>query len=153
MGVAAPSPSVIQVADYSDPKKYVESKQQPHSVIPVRDTGIHVENKQQNYDFDKILQLLRRSNQIYLYKQLCNNLQLIDCKPGYLKLKAVSKLDSNFCNDLKNYLNQVTQQEWVIAVDTGYINREVSNLNYAPAVKDILDTFKGAKVVNIENKE
>ena len=124
-----------------------------HSVIPVRDTGIHVENKQQNYDFDKILQLLRRSNQIYLYKQLCNNLQLIDCKPGYLKLKAVSKLDSNFCNDLKNYLNQVTQQEWVITVDTGYINREVSNLNYAPAVKDILDTFKGAKVVNIENKE
>ncbi|GFY79839.1 DNA polymerase III subunit gamma [Trichonephila inaurata madagascariensis] len=145
--------SVIPVADYSDPKKYVESKQQPHSVIPVRDTGIHVENKQQNYDFDKILQLLRRSNQIYLYKQLCNNLQLIDCKPGYLKLKAVSKLDSNFCNDLKNYLNQVTQQEWVITVDTGYINREVSNLNYAPAVKDILDTFKGAKVVNIENKE
>ncbi|EAL58326.1 DNA polymerase III, gamma and tau subunits, partial [Wolbachia endosymbiont of Drosophila ananassae] len=29
-------------ADYSDPKKYVESKQQPHSVIAVRDTGIHV---------------------------------------------------------------------------------------------------------------
>ncbi|WP_374698477.1 DNA polymerase III subunit gamma/tau [Wolbachia endosymbiont (group B) of Limnophora tigrina] len=109
--------------------------------------------QQQNYDFDKVLQLLRRSNQIYLYKQLCNNLQLIDCKPGYLKLKAVSKLDSNFCNDLKNYLNQVTQQEWVITVDTGYINREVSNLNYAPAVKDVLDTFKGAKVVNIENKE
>ncbi|WP_264731594.1 DNA polymerase III subunit gamma/tau [Wolbachia endosymbiont (group A) of Sphaerophoria taeniata] len=109
--------------------------------------------QQQNYDFDKVLQLLRRSNQIYLYKQLCNNLQLIDCKPGYLKLKAVSKLDSNFCNDLKNYLNQLTQQEWVITVDTGYINREVSNLNYAPAVKDILDTFKGAKVVNIENKE
>ncbi|WP_386087020.1 DNA polymerase III subunit gamma/tau [Wolbachia endosymbiont (group A) of Norellia spinipes] len=109
--------------------------------------------QQQNYDFDKVLQLLRRSNQIYLYKQLCNNLQLIDCEPGYLKLKAVSKLDSNFCNDLKNYLNQVTQQEWVITVDTGYINREVSNLNYAPAVKDILDTFKGAKVVNIENKE
>ncbi|NEV48959.1 DNA polymerase III subunit gamma/tau [Wolbachia pipientis] len=109
--------------------------------------------QQQNYDFDKVLQLLRRSNQIYLYKQLCNNLQLIDCKPGYLKLKAVSKLDSNFCNDLKNYLNQVTQQEWVITVDTGYINRKVSNLNYVPAVKDILDTFKGAKVVNIENKE
>ncbi|WP_264328735.1 DNA polymerase III subunit gamma/tau [Wolbachia endosymbiont (group A) of Andrena hattorfiana] len=109
--------------------------------------------QQQNYDFDKVLQLLRRSNQIYLYKQLCNNLQLVDCKPGYLKLKAVSKLDSNFCNDLKNYLNQVTQQEWVITVDTGYINREVRNLNYAPAVKDILDTFKGAKVVNIENKE
>ncbi|WP_353275931.1 DNA polymerase III subunit gamma/tau [Wolbachia endosymbiont (group A) of Pipizella viduata] len=108
---------------------------------------------QQNYDFDKVLQLLRQSNQIYLYKQLCNNLQLIDCKPGYLKLKAISKLDSNFCNDLKNYLNQVTQQEWVITVDTGYINKEVSNLNYAPAVKDILDTFKGAKVVNIENKE
>ncbi|MFP3021087.1 MAG: DNA polymerase III subunit gamma/tau [Wolbachia sp.] len=109
--------------------------------------------QQQNYDFDKVLQLLRRSNQIYLYKQLCSNLQLIDCKPGYLKLKAVSKLDSNFCNDLKNYLNQVTQQEWVVIVDTSYINREVSNLNYAPAVKDILDTFKGAKVVNIENKE
>ncbi|WP_353283115.1 DNA polymerase III subunit gamma/tau [Wolbachia endosymbiont (group A) of Pogonocherus hispidulus] len=109
--------------------------------------------QQQNYDFDKVLQLLRRSNQIYLYKQLCSNLQLIDCKPGYLKLKAVSKLDSNFCNDLKNYLNQVTQQEWVVTVDTSYINREVSNLNYAPAVKDILDTFKGAKVVNIENKE
>ncbi len=122
-------------------------------VIPVRDTGIHVKNKQQNYDFDKILQLLRRSNQIYLYKQLCSNLQLIDCKFGYLKLKAVSNLNSNFCNDLKSYLNQATNQEWVIIVDTSYMNREVSNLNYAPAVKDILNTFKGAKVVNIENKE
>ncbi|MHC3897515.1 UNVERIFIED_CONTAM: DNA polymerase III subunit gamma/tau [Wolbachia endosymbiont of Nasonia longicornis] len=123
------------------------------SVIPVCDTGIHVKNKQQNYDFDKILQLLRRSNQIYLYKQLCSNLQLIDCKFGYLKLKAVSNLNSNFCNDLKSYLNQATNQEWVIIVDTSYMNREVSNLNYAPAVKDILNTFKGAKVVNIENKE
>ncbi|KLT21691.1 DNA polymerase III, gamma and tau subunits [Wolbachia endosymbiont of Armadillidium vulgare str. wVulC] len=109
--------------------------------------------QQQNYDFDKVLQLLRQSNQIYLYKQLCSNLQLIDCKPGYLKLKAVSKLNSNFCNDLKNYLNQATKQEWVIIVDTSYMNREVSNLNYAPAVKGILDTFKGAKVVNVENKE
>uniref|UniRef100_A0A1A9VJL0 DNA-directed DNA polymerase n=1 Tax=Glossina austeni TaxID=7395 RepID=A0A1A9VJL0_GLOAU len=68
-------------------------------------------------------------------------------------LPSPEQLDSNFCNDLKNHLNQVTQQEWVITVDTGYINREVSNLNYAPAVKDILDTFRGAKVVNIENKE
>lgn len=123
------------------------------SVIPVRDTGIHVKNKQQNYDFDKILQLLRRSNQIYLYKQLCSNLQLIDCKFGYLKLKAVSNLNSNFCNDLKSYLNQATNQDWVIIVDTSYMNREVSSLNYAPAVEDILNTFKGAKVVNVENKE
>ncbi len=109
--------------------------------------------QQQNYDFNKVLQLLRQSNQIYLYKQLCSNLQLIDCRLGYLKLKAVSKLNSNFCNDLKNYLNQATKQEWVIIVDTSYMNREVSNLNYAPAVKGILDTFKGAKVVNVENKE
>ncbi|MGL9757585.1 MAG: DNA polymerase III subunit gamma/tau [Wolbachia sp.] len=114
----------------------------------------NIENKQQqNYDFDKVLQLLRQGNQIYLYKQLCSNLQLIDCKFGYLKLKAVSNLNSNFCNDLKSYLNQATNQEWVIIVDMSYMNREVSNLNYAPAVKDILNTFKGAKVVNIENKE
>ncbi|MGL9761617.1 MAG: DNA polymerase III subunit gamma/tau [Wolbachia sp.] len=109
--------------------------------------------QQKNYDFDKILQLLRQNNQIYLYKQLCSNLQLMDCKPGYLKLRAVSRLDNSFCNDLKNYLNQVTRQEWVVTVDAGYMSREVSNLNYAPAVRNILDTFKGAKVVNIENKE
>ncbi|MBS9530744.1 DNA polymerase III subunit gamma/tau [Wolbachia endosymbiont of Rhagoletis cerasi] len=143
--------SLCYLSDLPSPeqvvKKILSQNAQPENTRNVRN------EQQQNYDFDKVLQLLRRSNQIYLYKQLCNNLQLIDCKPGYLKLKAVSKLDSNFCNDLKNYLNQVTQQEWVIAVDTGYINREVSNLNYAPAVKDILDTFKGAKVVNIENKE
>lgn len=114
----------------------------------------NTENAQQkNYDFGKILQLLQRNNQVYLYKQLCNNLQLVDCKPGYLKLKAVSQLGSNFCNDLKNYLSQVTKQEWVVTVDASYINRGASNLNYVPAVKDILDTFKGAKVVNIENKE
>ncbi|WP_265027103.1 DNA polymerase III subunit gamma/tau [Wolbachia endosymbiont (group A) of Bombylius major] len=143
--------SLCYLSDLPSPeqvvKKILSQNAQPENTRNVRN------EQQQNYDFDKVLQLLRRSNQIYLYKQLCNNLQLIDCKPGYLKLKAVSKLDSNFCNDLKNYLSQVTQQEWVIAVDTGYINREVSNLNYAPAVKDILDTFKGAKVVNIENKE
>ncbi|WP_265021266.1 DNA polymerase III subunit gamma/tau [Wolbachia endosymbiont (group A) of Icerya purchasi] len=143
--------SLCYLSDLPSPeqvvKKILSQNTQPENTRNVRN------EQQQNYDFDKVLQLLRRSNQIYLYKQLCNNLQLIDCKPGYLKLKAVSKLDSNFCNDLKNYLNQVTQQEWVITVDTGYINREVSNLNYAPAVKDILDTFKGAKVVNIENKE
>lgn len=143
--------SLCYLSDLPSPeqvvKKILSQNAQPENTRNVRN------EQQQNYDFDKVLQLLRRSNQIYLYKQLYNNLQLIDCKPGYLKLKAVSKLDSNFCNDLKNYLNQVTQQEWVIAVDTGYINREVSNLNYAPAVKGILDTFKGAKVVNIENKE
>ncbi|UZE38763.1 DNA polymerase III subunit gamma/tau [Wolbachia endosymbiont of Drosophila pseudotakahashii] len=143
--------SLCYLSDLPSPeqvvKKILSQNAQPENTRNVRN------EQQQNYDFDKVLQLLRRSNQIYLYKQLYNNLQLIDCKPGYLKLKAVSKLDSNFCNDLKNYLNQVTQQEWVIAVDTGYINREVSNLNYAPAVKDVLDTFKGAKVVNIENKE
>lgn len=143
--------SLCYLSDLPSPeqvvKKILSQNAQPENTHNVGN------EQQQNYDFDKVLQLLRRSNQIYLYKQLCNNLQLIDCKPGYLKLKAVSKLDSNFCNDLKNYLNQVTQQEWVITVDTGYINREVSNLNYAPAVKDILDTFKGAKVVNIENKE
>ncbi|XP_066251565.1 DNA polymerase III subunit gamma-like [Euwallacea similis] len=143
--------SLCYLSDLPSPeqvvKKILSQNAQPENTRNVRN------EQQQNYDFDKVLQLLRRSNQIYLYKQLCNNLQLIDCKPGYLKLKAVSKLDSNFCNDLKNYLNQVTQREWVITVDTGYINREVSNLNYAPAVKDILDTFKGAKVVNIENKE
>jgi DNA polymerase-3 subunit gamma/tau len=77
----------------------------------------------------------------------------VDCKPGYLKLRAVSRLDNSFCNDLKNYFNQVTQQEWVVTVDAGYMSREVSNLNYAPAINNILDTFKGAKVVNIENKE
>ncbi|MCX3065253.1 DNA polymerase III subunit gamma/tau [Wolbachia endosymbiont of Drosophila pseudotakahashii] len=143
--------SLCYLSDLPSPeqvvKKILSQNAQPENTRNVRN------EQQQNYDFDKVLQLLRRSNQIYLYKQLYNNLQLIDCKPGYLKLKAVSKLDSNFCNDLKNYLNQVTQQEWVVVVDTGYINREVSNLNYAPAVKDILDTFKGAKVVNIENKE
>ncbi|WP_264703259.1 DNA polymerase III subunit gamma/tau [Wolbachia endosymbiont (group A) of Volucella inflata] len=143
--------SLCYLSDLPSPeqvvKKILSQNAQPENTRNVRN------EQQQNYDFDKVLQLLRRSNQIYLYKQLCNNLQLINCKPGYLKLKAVSKLDSNFCNDLKNYLNQVTQQEWVITVDTGYINREVGNLNYAPAVKDILDTFKGAKVVNIENKE
>ncbi|WP_341818762.1 DNA polymerase III subunit gamma/tau [Wolbachia endosymbiont (group B) of Ennomos erosarius] len=143
--------SLCYLSDLPSPeqvvKKILSQNTQPENTRNVRN------EQQQNYDFDKVLQLLRRSNQIYLYKQLCNNLQLIGCKPGYLKLKAVSKLDSNFCNDLKNYLNQVTQQEWVITVDTSYINREVSNLNYAPAVKDVLDTFKGAKVVNIENKE
>ncbi|MDM8335222.1 DNA polymerase III subunit gamma/tau [Wolbachia pipientis] len=109
--------------------------------------------QQENYDFDKILQLLRQNNQIYLYKQLCSNLQLVDCKPGYLRLKAVSQLSSNFCNDLKNYLNRATRQEWVVIVDAGYINRGTSDLSYVPVVKDILNTFKGAKVVNIENKE
>ncbi len=109
--------------------------------------------QQENYDFNKILQLLRQDNQVYLYKQLCSNLQLVDCKPGYLRLKAVSQLDSNFCNDLKNYLDQVTQQQWLVTVDVGYINREISNLNHVPTVKGILDTFKGAKIVNIESKE
>ncbi|QKX02395.1 DNA polymerase III subunit gamma/tau [Wolbachia endosymbiont of Dirofilaria (Dirofilaria) immitis] len=109
--------------------------------------------RQKNYDFDKIQQLLRQDNQIYLYKQLCSNLQLIDCKPGYLRLKAISQLSSDFCNDLKNYLDQVTQQQWLVTVDVCYMNREISNLNYVPTVKDVLDTFKGAKIVNIESKE
>lgn len=109
-------------------------------------------SKQQNYDFEKILQLLRQDNQIYLYKQLYDNVELTYCTPGHLKLKALSRLDSNFHNDLRNYLNQATQQEWMITIDT---NDKADNLNYAyaPEVKNILDTFKGAKVVNIENLE
>ncbi|QKX00963.1 DNA polymerase III subunit gamma/tau [Wolbachia endosymbiont of Dipetalonema caudispina] len=109
--------------------------------------------QQKKNNFNKILQLLQQNNQIYLYKQLCNNLQLIDCKPGYLKLKAVSQLNSDFCDDLKKYLNQVTQYQWLVIVDLDYVNRGIRNLSCASVVKDILDTFKGAKVVNIEDKE
>ncbi|WP_168464128.1 DNA polymerase III subunit gamma/tau [Wolbachia endosymbiont of Ctenocephalides felis wCfeT] len=107
--------------------------------------------RQQSYDFDRILQLLRQKNQIYLYKQLCSNIKLMSCKPGYLKLKAVSKLDSDFCNNLKNYLNQATEREWVVEIEA--INSQVGSCNYVPEVKDILDAFKGAEVVNIENME
>ncbi|MGL9725585.1 MAG: DNA polymerase III subunit gamma/tau [Wolbachia sp.] len=109
--------------------------------------------QQKNYDFSKILQLLQQNNQISLYKQLYNNLQLIDCRPGCLKLKALSRLSSDFCNDLRDYLDQATEQKWVVTIDEGCVRKEVSNSNYAPVVKDILDTFKGAKVVNIEDKE
>ncbi|WP_341808272.1 DNA polymerase III subunit gamma/tau [Wolbachia endosymbiont (group E) of Neria commutata] len=141
------SPSVIQVADTGIQKECMDSSVTHwNDIQPIGD-------KQQNYDFDKILQLLRQDNQIYLYKQLCNDLQLIGCKPGYLKLKALSKLDSNFCNGLRSYLNQVTRQEWVVEIDTGSAYNQISNLTDAPAVKDILNSFKGAKVVNIENKE
>ncbi|MDR2831604.1 MAG: DNA polymerase III subunit gamma/tau [Rickettsiales bacterium] len=143
--------SLCYLSDLPSPEQVVKKILSQN--LQQRNTRNAENAQQQNYDFDKVLQLLRQSNQIYLYKQLCSNLQLIDCKPGYLKLKAVSKLDSNFCNDLKNYLNQATRQEWVVTIDVNYINREVSNLNYAPAVRDILDTFKGAKVVNIENRE
>ncbi|VBB29851.1 unnamed protein product [Acanthocheilonema viteae] len=38
------------------------------------------------------------------HRQLCSNLQLVDCKPGCLKLKSVSQLNGNFCDDLKNSL-------------------------------------------------
>ncbi|WCR54141.1 MAG: DNA polymerase III subunit tau [Wolbachia endosymbiont of Ctenocephalides orientis wCori] len=109
-------------------------------------------SKQQNYDFERILQLLRQDNQIYLYKQLYDNVELTCCTPGHLKLKALSRLDSNFHNDLRNYLNQATQQEWMITIDA---NDKVDNLNCAcaPEVKNILDIFKGAKVVDIENLE
>ncbi|MDN5247944.1 MAG: DNA polymerase III subunit gamma/tau [Wolbachia endosymbiont of Tyrophagus putrescentiae] len=99
------------------------------------------------YDFNKILELLRRDNQIYLYKQLCNNLKLIDCMPGCLRLKAVSKIDNSFCESLKAYLSKVTMRQWVVSVDTSKID------NQLPEVEDILNTFKGARVINIENKE
>jgi DNA polymerase III subunit gamma/tau len=93
--------------------------------------------------FDKILQLLKQNGQIYLYRQLCSNLQLIDCKPGYLALKAISEPDDNLRNNLKNCLDKITNYCWVITIDRCNI----------PAVKDILSTFKGAKIVNVENKE
>ncbi len=93
--------------------------------------------------FYKILQLLKQNGQIYLYRQLCSNLQLIDCEPGYLALKAISEPDNNLCNNLKNYLNKVTNYRWVITIDRCNI----------PSIKDILSTFKGAKIVNVENKE
>ncbi|MDG7056039.1 MAG: DNA polymerase III subunit gamma/tau [Wolbachia endosymbiont of Meromenopon meropis] len=114
----------------------------------------NVENaKKRKINFDKILQLLQQNNQIYLYKQLCTNLQLVDCKSGYLRLKAISNLSDSLRSDLKNCLDQMTQQEWIVEIDASCINQEVSSLDYVSTVKDILDTFKGAKIVNIENKE
>ncbi|OEY86785.1 DNA polymerase III, subunit gamma and tau [Wolbachia pipientis] len=98
---------------------------------------------QPQQQFNKILELLKQNGQIYLYRQLCSNLQLIDCKPGYLALKAISELDNDFDNSLKNYLNKATNYQWVITIDRCNI----------PAIKDILSTFKGAKIINIENRE
>lgn len=102
------------------------------------------------HDFNKILELLKNDNQNYLYKQLCNNVQLIECVPGYLRLRAISKLDDSFCDSLKDYLNKATMCQWVVTVDARVANGGYGQL---PEVKDILDAFKGAKIVNIENKE
>ncbi|MDD9336563.1 MAG: DNA polymerase III subunit gamma/tau [Wolbachia sp.] len=114
----------------------------------------NIERKQQkNYDFNKILELLKQDNQIYLYKQLHNSIELIDCRPGYLKLKALSKLDCGFSGKLEGYLNKITMQQWTVIISPYYTNNGHNQLNCLPEVKDIFDTFSGAKIVNIENKE
>ncbi|WFW29571.1 MAG: DNA polymerase III subunit gamma/tau [Wolbachia endosymbiont of Menacanthus eurysternus] len=113
--------------------------------------NIKSNKEQKNYNFDKILQLLQQDKQIYLYKQLCNNLQLVDCKNGYLKLKAMSQLNNDFCSKLKNYLNHVTQLKWIITIDQ-VCTKEMDSSN-APIINDILNTFKGAKVINVEDNE
>lgn len=110
----------------------------------------NVQQDNNKHDFNKILELLRQNNQIYLYKQLCNNVQLIECRPGCLKLKAISKLDNSFYDSLKSYLSKATMRQWVIIIEEFTVS---SSDNQLPAVKDILNTFKGARIVNIENKE
>ena len=148
--------SLCYLSDLPSPEQVVK-RVLFHGVKKSRESSekkgvIDLGSKRQNHDFEKVLQLLRQDNQIYLYKQLYNNVELICCAPGCLKLKALSKLDNGFHDGLRSYLNYATQQEWVVTID---MDDKANNLNYAyaPEVKSILDTFKGAKVVNIENVE
>ncbi|MBV0899871.1 MAG: DNA polymerase III subunit gamma/tau [Wolbachia endosymbiont of Fragariocoptes setiger] len=102
-------------------------------------------DKPGSYDFKKILKLLKENNQIYLYKQLHNNLELIECTPGYLKLKSMSSLDDNFSNNLRDCLGKITSLQWIIEV--------LDVDNHIPEVREVINTFKGAKIINIESKE
>jgi DNA polymerase-3 subunit gamma/tau len=128
---------------------YLSDLPSPEQVIK-KVLSKNVQQDNNKHDFNKILELLKQNNQIYLYKQLSNNVQLIECRPGCLKLKAISKLDNSFYDSLKSYLSKATMRQWVIIIEEFTVS---SSDNQLPAVKDILNTFKGARIVNIENKE
>ncbi|WP_253300066.1 DNA polymerase III subunit gamma/tau [Wolbachia endosymbiont of Chironomus riparius] len=135
--------SLCYLSDLPSPEQLVKK-------VLLKDPQQKHYNDDKQLNFHKILELLKQSNNIYLYKQLCNNLQLIDYRPGYLKMRAISKLDDGFCDSLKNYLNQFTMHKWHIVIDTCDVN---SNCDQLPEVTNILNVFKGSKVINVKNKE
>ncbi|WP_333023407.1 DNA polymerase III subunit gamma/tau [Wolbachia endosymbiont of Pentidionis agamae] len=125
---------------------YLTDLPSPEEVIK----KILVKDKKQevNYDFDNIKELLKRDNQIYLYSQVSNNVELIKCMPGSLRLRAISKLSDDFSEGLIGFLEKVTGQLWEVTIECS--NQVISD---SPEVNSILNVFKGAKVINIQKKE
>ncbi|WP_339045540.1 DNA polymerase III subunit gamma/tau [Candidatus Mesenet endosymbiont of Agriotes lineatus] len=103
--------------------------------------------REEDYDFNKILTLLDQNKEVFLYNQLCNSIELISCSTGYLKLKAKVLLYKNFATTLKQCLNSLTQIEWCITIDGC-----VEVFENIPAVKKVLDIFKSAKIKDIKKR-
>ncbi|WP_339048492.1 DNA polymerase III subunit gamma/tau [Candidatus Mesenet endosymbiont of Phosphuga atrata] len=104
--------------------------------------------REEDYNFNKILTLLDKNKEIFLYNQLCSSVELISCSAGHLKLKAKVLLHKNFVTTLTQCLNSLTQLEWCVTIDDC-----IEVFENIPAVKKVLDVFKSAKVEDIKNKE
>ncbi|UWI83332.1 DNA polymerase III subunit gamma/tau [Wolbachia endosymbiont of Howardula sp.] len=141
--------SLCYLTDLPSPEQLMKN-----NILTYHDQAQNINNvekiKQQNYDFEKILQLLQENDQLYLYKELSTNLELVECNPGYLKLKAKSKIDGNFYTHLKNYLEKMFQKKWIIESEQDHLEHQISNVSDIPEIKDVLDAFQGAQVIKIQ---
>jgi DNA polymerase-3 subunit gamma/tau len=112
--------------------------------------------------FNEAVELFRKNREILLYHQLMEEVNLVQFAPNKLELQISEGLPKDFANQVSKMLEDWTNQKWQVIVSKSKIaadktlrvqGHEAIKKDDA-LVKDILESFPGAKVktvVGIDN--
>jgi len=121
--------------------------------------AIATPNATKNLDsFQMMVDLFYREKELLLYKQLTENIQIINYKHGTIEAKSTKHLSSNFVHDVSNLLNKWTGDKWKIVllnqdnpakVEKTLQEQELDIINSNDIVQAVYNNFPGSKITKI----
>ena len=107
-------------------------------------------------NFKDVVNLFYKNKELVLYYQLVEEVNLIDYKNGRIEAKVSDELSKDFTNQIITKLNEWTGITWQFIISNNpstsfqtIKDQEESSIENNKLVKEILESFPGAKIKNI----
>ena len=130
---------------------------------PIKQENANTNNKENVNNFNELVELFNKKGEPILYHQL-RDTNLVHFEQGALSLTHCNTLPKDFTKNIQRLLNQWTQQNWLVTLtaeagkttikkeEEDKKEQEKQAIASHPVVKEVLDTFPGASVLNIETE-
>ncbi|CAO3415535.1 DNA polymerase III subunit gamma/tau [Azospirillum endophyticum] len=115
------------------------------------------------HDFRALVQLFSDRREGALYGYLMETVQLVRMEPGRLELKLRPAAPPTLPAKVGQFLSEWTGQRWIVALSDGPAqptlteqdqaekNRAWAEAQANPVVRAVLDTFSGAKIIDVRD--